>query len=192
MDEHAYVAEIMTRVVARVEPTASAHEAAVLMRSNHVSGLPVVDPAGRLVGVVSEIDLVRGIHRATGAMSARGFLDILLDSTPRSGAGPLEASQARLKNARVSEFMTSRPVTIDPETTIREASRLLTQHGISRLPVVDSRHHVVGIVTRTDIVQAIEGRTIGPKGSLTPAPAPERPTRSSKARREPPDPYADV
>lgn len=189
MDEHASVSEIMTRIVAQTAPTASAHEAAVLMRTNHVSGLPVVDPAGRLVGVVSEIDLVRGVHRGTGAMSARGFLDILLESSARSGPGLLESSQSRLKNARVSEFMTSGVVTVDPVTTIREASRLLALHGISRLPVVDEDRHVLGIVTRTDIFTAVGGKTLGPKGSLTPAPK----GKASRGRAGvKSDPYADV
>lgn len=192
MDEHTYVTEIMTRVVARVEPATSAYHAAVLMRTNHVSGLPVVTASGRLVGVVSELDLVRGVHRATGAFSPRGFLDILLDSSSRSGAKLLTTSRARLRNATVSEFMTDRPVTVDSETTIREASRLLTQYGIGRLPVVDGRRHVLGIVTRSDIVQATEGRTIGPKGSLTPAPPPAKRLRNSGARTEPPDPYGDI
>jgi CBS domain-containing protein len=192
MDEHAFVVEIMTRIVAQTVPTASAHEAAVLMRTNHVSGLPVVDPAGRLVGVVSEIDLVRGVHRATGAASPRGLLDILLESTSRSGPGLLEVSQARLKNARVSEWMTKGVVTVDRETTIREASRLMTQHGIGRLPVVDDQRHVLGIVTRADVLQASEHRTLSPKGSLTPAPARGASRGRTRGGKPSADPYADV
>ena len=189
MDDHAFVSEIMTRVVAQTLPTSSAHEAAVIMRTNHVSGLPVVDSGGRLVGILSEIDLVRGVHRATGAMSARGFLDILLHSSAPGTPGLLYASQARLRNARVSEMMTSKVVTVDRNTTIREASRLLTQHGISRLPVVDDDRKVLGIVTRTDILQVVRGKAIGPKGSLTPAPAGTHGRRSSAGE---PDAFADV
>jgi len=171
MDVHAPVSEIMTRVVAQIEPTASAEEAARLMRSRHVSGLPVIGSNGRLVGVLSEIDIVLGIHQATGAMSPRGFLDIVLRSTPASGGpGLLESSRARLKNARVSEFMSDRVVTVDPDTTLREAVRLLRQHGISRLPVVDDKRRVIGIVTKSDLLGAVEDRPSRSRGGLTPAP----------------------
>ncbi|HXQ94759.1 MAG TPA: CBS domain-containing protein [Thermoplasmata archaeon] len=193
MDVHAPVSEIMTRVVAQIEPTASAEEAARLMRSRHVSGLPVIGSNGRLVGVLSEIDIVRGIHQATGAMSPRGFLDIVLGSTPASGGpGLLESSRARLKNARVSEFMSDRVVTVDPDTTLREAVRLLRQHGISRLPVVDDKRRVIGIVTKSDLLGAVEDRPSRSRGGLTPAPRVGRAGKGTAAPKGPTDPYGDI
>jgi CBS domain-containing protein len=193
MDVHAPVSEIMTRVVAQIEPTASAEDAARLMRSRHVSGLPVIGPDGHLVGILSEIDIVRGIHQATGAMSPRGFLDIILDSTPPSG-GPsiLESSRARLRSARVSELMSDRVVTVDSDTTLKEAVRLLRQHGISRLPVVDEKRRVLGIVTRSDILVAVEGRPANSRGGLTPAPRGSRSGKRTPARTRPSDPYGDI
>jgi CBS domain-containing protein len=193
MDVHSSVSEVMTRVVAQVGPTAPAEEAARLMRSRHVSGLPVIDPSGRIVGILSEIDIVRGIHQATGAMSPRGLLDIVLDSAPPSGGpGLLESSRARLKNARVSEFMSDRVVTVDPDTTLKEAARLMHQHGINRLPVVDEKRRVLGIVTKSDLLGAIEGRPTGGKGALTPGPRSGRSGKGPAQRSDSSDPYGDI
>lgn len=187
MDDRTAVSEIMTRLVVSTTPDARLDQAARLLREHHVSGLPVVDPPYRVVGVLSERDLVRTLHRAAGVASARGLLDLLLESAPAKGESALEVCRSHLKNTRVGDVMTRSVVTIDRRATIHEAARLMRLHGVKRLPVLDDRQHLVGIVTREDVVRAISGENRRARGSLHPAP--------ESARGEPIEvtgPYEDI
>jgi CBS domain-containing protein len=171
MDPRSRVGDVMTRTVVTVAPDARLEEAARLLREHHVSGLPVVAPPHRVVGVLSERDIVRALHRATGIDSARGLLDLLLGSAPSKGESVLEVCQRQLHNTRVSDAMSPRVVTVDRDAPLIEAARLLRVHQVKRLPVVDVRGAIVGIVSRADIVQAVSGEARPSRGSLHPAPA---------------------
>ena len=72
MDPHEPVSRIMSRDVFRVYPNDKLHKAAYLMRAFHVSGLPVVDKTDHVVGIISEVDLLRDLHHSTGVLSAHG------------------------------------------------------------------------------------------------------------------------
>lgn len=156
MDDRTPVSEIMTHTVVKVLESTPLLKAARLMRTYHVSGLPVLDDAGsKVVGVVSEKDLVRGLDKSTGIASPRGLLDLLLGSAPHKGPTLLELCEHRLANGHVGEVMTARPIVIDSEATIHEAARLMRVGGVNRLPVVDETGRLVGIVTRNDVVEAL-------------------------------------
>jgi len=170
MDDRMGVGQIMTKNVVTTTEVSTLLEAALRMRENHVSGLPVVDANGHLTGVVSEVDLVRGLHAAAGVMSPRGILDLLLESAPERGPTLMEVCQHRLRNGRVGDVMTRRPTTVEADTTIHEAARLMHLNKISRLPVVDDKGQVIGIVTRMDILAAVAGAPSTPRGALQPAP----------------------
>jgi CBS domain-containing protein len=187
MEDWRPVSEVMTRGVIAIHPNAKLADAARLMRENHVSGLPVIGDDDRLVGIISEMDLVRDLHKAAGIGSARGILDLLLDSSTPGGASIQEVCEARLDRARVKELMTRKVATVTPEEGAAEAARLMRLWKVNRLPVVDVKGRVVGILTRADLVHAISGedrpRTRGRRkpGPVTTA---KRPPNS--------DPYADI
>jgi CBS domain-containing protein len=164
----AFVSEIMTSPVVRVRPDTKLVEAARLMREHHISGVPVTDDADRLVGILSEVDVLRCLHKAAGIASPRGILDLVLDSTPGNGPNLLEACRRRLENGSVADAMTERVTTVDAMTSIGEAARLIHLQGVNRLPVVDPQRHVVGIVTRFNLVEAISGKDFAPRGRLRP------------------------
>jgi len=164
----------MTTTVVTVGPEARLEEAARLLRVHHISGLPVVTPEQVVVGMLSEHDIVRKLHRATGVGSARGLLDLLLESAPSKGESILEVCRRQMKNTRVGDAMSSHVVTVDRETSLEEAARRMGAHKIKRLPVVDARGTLVGIVTRTDLVQAVGGEVRLRRGSLRPAPRPRK------------------
>ena len=164
------VADVMTKTVVTVAPDARLDEAARLLRVHHISGVPVVDPPHHAIGMLSEHDIVRKLHRATGVASARGLLDLLLGSAPARGQNILEVSRRQLRNTRVDDAMTSPVVTVDRDAPLEEAARRMRVHSVKRLPVVDEHDTLVGIVSRADIVQAVSGATRRRRGALQPAP----------------------
>lgn len=180
------VAEIMTQLVMTTTPDASLDEAARLLRECHVSGLPVVDAEDRVVGVVSEKDIVRVLHKAAGVGHPRGLLDVLLESAPAKGETVLKVCRRRLRNTRVRDVMSQPVVSVEPNTSLLEAAHLMKQKGVNRLPVLDARQRLVGIVSRCDIVGDLSATALRASGSLHPGPREARPG----VRRS--DPYWDI
>ena len=144
----------MTHEVFTAQPHWSLLEATQRMREKHVSGLPVVEEGNKIVGVLSERDVLADLDRAVGVGSVRGFLDLLLELEAVTTINRLDQCLRRLEKARVSEAMSRRVVTIDPDASMGEAARQLRAFGVKRLPVVDEGR-LVGIVTRQNIVDAL-------------------------------------
>lgn len=181
------VSEIMTREVATTRSGSRLIEAARLMRELHVSGLPVVDAADRVVGVVSEKDVVRHVHRSTGFASPRGLIDLLLGSAPHRGLSLLETCRHRLENGYVREAMTRPAITLDPMASLRQAARQMHAHHIHRIPILDRYGKLVGIVSQADLAAAFaRGSPLPRRGALHPSP------RGTSPRPRPTDPYADA
>jgi CBS domain-containing protein len=139
--------QIMTRGVITVTPDTAILEAAHIMLQRHISGLPVVDAAGALVGIVSEGDFMR--RAETGTQRRRSaFLHFLL------GPGQSAKDYVRNDGQKVSEIMTPDPVTILEDTTLQDIVGLMEQRGVKRLPVVRG-DKIVGIVSRANLLQAV-------------------------------------
>jgi CBS domain-containing protein len=134
------VSDVMTRNVLSVSPDTPLKEVARILSEKRISGMPVVDGDGRVVGVVAESDIVR---QEQGAERDRGLLGRLVEGPPLA----LEAHTAR-------EAMNAPAVTVAPDDELAEAARLMTEQGINRLPVVDGGQRLAGIVTRADLVRA--------------------------------------
>jgi CBS domain-containing protein len=187
MNARSSVSEIMTRTVVVVRPKTRLDLAARLMRESHVAGLPVVDEDEALVGLVSEDDIVRDLDRAVGVASPRGILDLVLGSAPVKGASTLEVCRRRLAHGRVEEVMQKEVSAAAPDDPIRKVARLLAGAGVSRVPVVDERRQVIGIVTNDDLAKAGPGaRKPSHRGALHPPPA------RTGHPRTPGDPFADI
>jgi CBS domain-containing protein len=140
------VVEIMQRAVITVRPEASLREVAALLVEHGISGLPVVDREGVLVGVVSEADFVA---KELGVPEHRHrVLELFLGE---SGAD--QADLAKAEAATACEAMTSPAITVDPDASVRDAARIMTERQINRLPVV-SGGRLIGIVSRADLVRA--------------------------------------
>jgi CBS domain-containing protein len=141
-----YVRDVMTRSVRSVRPDAPLREVAQLLIDERISGVPVADDEGRVLGVVSEADFLIK-ERGPAAIRHRRFERLL---------GEAESSRAELAKlgaTTAGEAMTSPAVTIGPGRQIAEAARLMSARGINRLPVVDTSR-LVGIVTRADLLRA--------------------------------------
>ena len=139
------VQDVMTSDVISVGPEESVHKAARLMADHGVSGLPVVDADGRLVGIVTEGDL---ILRQAAPRTQRWWQMLFAD------ADALARAYQKAAGTTVGEVMTRAVVTIGPNVAVDMAARILSERGLRRLPVVrDGR--LVGILARGDLVKAL-------------------------------------
>jgi len=139
--------QIMTRPVISVTPDTTIVEAANIMLRKHVSGLPVVDATGKLVGIISEGDFIR--RSEIGTQRKRGkFLKFIL------GPGKAASDFVLEHGRKVAEIMTPEPLTIGEDTALEEIVALMERNNVKRLPVTRA-DNVVGIVTRANLLQAV-------------------------------------
>lgn len=125
-----------------VSPDATLKQVAELMVEHEISGLPVVDADGRVLGVISEADVIRG---ETGGTGGQGMI-----ARARAIADPDSLSIPRT----AGEAMSSPAVTIRDDETVVEAAHRIDERGVNRLPVVDEDGRLVGIIARADVVRA--------------------------------------
>jgi CBS domain-containing protein len=141
---HMPVREVMTKNVITVSPDAGLQEAAGLLSANRISGMPVIDDKGRVIGVISEADILI----LAGMKRDHTFKDIL-----RSIIG--DPVPARKGGKKVADVMSFPPITSKADDDIGEVAKILDERRIKRLPVVDDDGKLIGVVSRADIVRAI-------------------------------------
>jgi CBS domain-containing protein len=148
--------DIMSARVVSISPDAGVLEAVRLMLQNHISGLPVVDASGALVGMVTEGDFLRRAETGTERKRPR-WLEFLVG--PNRLAEEYVESHAR----KVGEMMTRDPITITEDTPLDEIVRVMERRRIKRVPVMRGAQ-VVGIVSRSNLMHAVAtlGRTAPP------------------------------
>jgi CBS domain-containing protein len=132
------VKDVMTRKVLSIEPDVSVLEAVRSMLQNKISGLPVVDANGTLVGIVTEGDFLRRSETKTERQRPR-WLEFLL------GPGRLADEYVHTHAGRVSAVMTPDPYTVTEDTPLEDVVQLMEKHRVKRLPVVRGKS-LVGIV----------------------------------------------
>src|SRR5580692_3636055 len=139
--------QIMTRPVITITPETPIVEAANTMLQRHVSGLPVVDATGKLVGIISEGDFIR--RSEIGTQRRRGrFLKFIL------GPGKEATDFVHEHGGKIGEIMTLEPLTIGEDTDLEEIVELMEKNNIKRLPVMRG-DKLVGIVSRSNLLQAV-------------------------------------
>jgi CBS domain-containing protein len=139
--------DIMSSPVVTVTPDASVADVAALLLEKRISGVPVVDSAGQIAGIISEGDLLRRVETDTERHRPH-WLEMLLG---RSGdAGSFIKSHA----SRVGDVMSHDVIASYPEASLREIAELMERHGIKRVPIVDGGR-LVGIVSRANLVQGL-------------------------------------
>lgn len=149
--------DVMTRGALTVTADSTVTAAAQLMLSHHVSGLPVVDAAGAVIGMVTEGDLLRRAEIGTERHRAR-WLELLL------GPGRLAGDYVRSHGRTVGEVMTRGVAAITPATPLADAVALMEERRVKRLPVID-RGRLVGIVSRANLLAALLELLAKPTGS---------------------------
>jgi len=142
-------ADVMTLNILSVMPDATIAEAIRLMLDNRISGLPVIDEAGRLVGILTEGDLLRRGETGTERHRPR-WLEILM------GPGRLAEEYVRTHGRKIGEVMTRDPVSVTPDTPLKEIVELMERRRIKRVPVLDG-DVPVGILSRADLIRGLAG-----------------------------------
>jgi len=139
--------EVMTQNAVTVDPDASIMQAIQLMLQRRISGLPVVNETGELVGIVTEGDLLRRAELGTQKRRPR-WIEFLI------GPGRLASEYVSACGRRVHEVMTAPVQTVSEETPLVEVVKIMESRRIKRLPVVrDGR--IVGIVSRANLLRAL-------------------------------------
>jgi len=153
------VADIMVRSVISVRPDASVREVASLMLERRISGVPVVDDAQRVLGIVSEGDLIRRPEIETDHAPS-GWLSLFLSNEER--ARGFVKSHGR----KAREVMTQPAICVAPDTPLTDVVRLMERHRVKRLPVVE-QGKLAGLVTRADLLRALVARQADPPAAAS-------------------------
>jgi CBS domain-containing protein len=141
----ATVKDVMTTPVIWVKQDASFRDMAIALRKYRVSAFPVLDD-GKVIGVVSEADML-----------AKEALDSEPEGMPGMIVGLLRRREhKKARGTTAGDLMTSPPVTVTPDDTIERAARLMYTRRVKRLPVVDADGHLVGIVSRVDLLTVFD------------------------------------
>lgn len=152
--------DIMQRDVKTVRPDATVHDVAQILAEANYSGLPVTDENGRLLGMVTEADLLARAQRVNVPTFFPFIGGIVYLESPRKFEEQLRKATA----ASVGDIMTTDIVTVGQDATVQDIAGLMVKRKINRLPVVDDEG-LVGIVTRDDLIRAVhlgQGHGDGP------------------------------
>jgi CBS domain-containing protein len=143
------VADVMTPDPISVTPQTPLQEAISILAEKKISGLPVVDEQGKIVGVISETDLMwqeTGVETPPYIM----FLDsVIYLQNPAKYNKEIHKAIGQT----VSEAMSDRPITIKADKSVKEAARIMHEKKIRRLPVVNHESQLIGIITQGDVIR---------------------------------------
>ena len=142
--------DIMIRNVIYVSKRSSLIEVAEKMAKNGISGLPVVDNDEKILGMISEKDILF----LMGSKDVRSFMDLITQCFQQNGCVAIAISE---KSAE--DIMTTPVITVSEDTPVSEIADILRVNNINRVPVIDSKSRIAGIVTRTDIVGSTCAKT---------------------------------
>lgn len=138
----ARVSDVMSRPPEVIAADATFKAVALLLHEHGVGAMPVVDGAGRVIGVLSEADLVVKEERA------------YLESRPRFlQSHAVREARNKSEGRVVAQLMSSPAVVVTPDTSLQEAARIMQERGLRQLPVVDREGRPLGVVTRSDLLK---------------------------------------
>ena len=140
--------DVMVSPVITVRESATVREIAKILLEKRISAVPVVDNVGKLVGIVTESDLMRRAEAGTEHPYSWWVHFLAGDAT-------IAADYVKSHATKIEDVMTSDVVTANPETPLHEIATLLEEHQIKRVPIVDKVGNLVGIVSRANLIQVV-------------------------------------
>lgn len=140
--------DVMTSTLITVPPDMPVNEIAGLLLENRISAVPVVEASGRIIGIVSESDLLRRADAQTERRRSP-WLELLLDRNVAA------ADFVKTHGTHAHDVMSRDVVTVTPETELADIASLLERRRIKRVPVVDGDGKLVGIVSRANLLQGL-------------------------------------
>jgi CBS domain-containing protein len=148
----AVVRDIMDPDPVTVHPETSVEDVVRLLRKHELPGVPVVDDDERCVGIVTEADLI--LPDDEGDLHIPHYFELFGGTVFLEPLGRFEKRLRKAFASDAADMMTRRPDTVEPDTSVREAARLIHESGHNRLPVVEDGR-LVGVVTRLDVLGAL-------------------------------------
>lgn len=140
--------DVMTPEPVCVDPSTSIRTLAGVFEANEISGVPVVDGEGRVIGVVSKTDLIRRCSDGTSDSPPAYLFEILCEQESMDGMGELPPEAAFC----VEDFMSEDPLMVSPEMSAASIARELYERRLHRVIVVDADRRPVGVVTSLDLL----------------------------------------
>ena len=142
--------DIMNKNVITVLEDTMIEEVADILTKNKISGLPVVNQAGKLVGMVTEGDL---LHKETNPRTP-GYLNILGALIYIGGVDKYKEDLKKLAATKASEIMTTDVITVSGDAKVEQVAAMMVNHNIKRLPVIEN-DALIGIISRADIIKTM-------------------------------------
>lgn len=149
------VAEIMDREPATVSPDDDVRKVIDVLQTHDLPGLPVVDEARKVLGIVTESDLV--ISDEESDFHLPHYVNIMGGVVFLESTKHFEERAKKAFAATAADMMTADPITVGPDEPAEHAGRLISEKKHNRLPVVDDEGRLVGVVTRVDVLAALTG-----------------------------------
>jgi|Deesub1362A_J573_1020465.scaffolds.fasta_scaffold12339_4 CBS domain-containing protein len=141
------VKDIMTKMVHSVKPEEKVGKAVYYICRYNIAGLPVVDEKGKVVGVISEKDILKEMYP--------GYEEFYSSPLSAMDFEEMEQNYREVNNLKAKDVMTSPAITVTPETPVLKAGSLMILKKIRRLPVVDDEGKLTGIISQGDIHRAV-------------------------------------
>lgn len=156
------VKDFMTKKVVKIKPDNSIFHAAKVFSEHRISGAPVVE-RGRIIGMVSESDIIKFMSlKLSGVLDlpkklVQTSLSLLMLDFMRAGKNHLgfKKELKRISKTKVRDIMTPAVMIVEPDTNLFEAAAEMDRHDVNRLPVVNEKRKLVGIIARADLVKAL-------------------------------------
>ncbi len=145
------VSDVMSRDPILVRRETPLQEAIQILAEKRISGLPVVDDTGKLLGIISETDLM---WQETG-VTPPAYIMILDSIIYLKNPATYDRELHKVLGQTVGEVMSKNPVTVFGDKPLREAAKIMNERDVHRLPVLDNEGKVIGILTRGDIIRAM-------------------------------------
>lgn len=144
----------MTTAVITVNPDDEVEKVARLLLEHHISGLPVVDEEGQLVGIITEGDLVFQEKKIRAPLYTVILGGVIYLEKPQHFIDELKRTITR----KVGELMSTKLHTVGPDASVEDIATIMVERNINRVPVVDEDNKLIGIVSRQDIIRATHGK----------------------------------
>ncbi len=145
------VGDIMTPNPITIKAEISLKNAIEIMAQNRIGGFPVINAENKLIGIISETDIM---WQETGA-NPPAYIMILDSVIYLENPGQYKRDLHKVLGQTVGEVMTKNPISIQPEKSVKEAAQLLNAKKINRLPVLNSAGEIIGMITKGDIIRAM-------------------------------------
>lgn len=142
--------DIMTRKVISVTPQTTVEDLARLLIDHHISGVPVLDEAGNLVGIVTEHDLINKEKRLHIPTVLRIFDAFIYLESPKR----FESDIKKMLATKVGDICATDVITVDEEATISEIATVMSERGVHLLPVM-KEGSLVGVIGEEDVIRAV-------------------------------------